>query len=261
LRRSFDRAAGRSPLHVVTAFGSGARPAIGRCAVPEGGSEITAARALPETLCLDGVLVTADAVHTRAETAALILERGGDCLSARKANRPPMAAEVAGYVADPGQKIEPCQTVDADHGRIETRVHRVSQEVDWLFSGRRYKGEPRLPGLACIACVRSTRRTGETVTTAHRYHVSSARLTPEAFARAVRAHWAIENSLHWVLDMTLDEDRARNRKDNGPENLAILRKLTLNLLRKPRPNLPATRKRKRAGWSGDFARTVIGQMR
>ena len=83
----------------------------------------------------------------------------------------------------------------------------------------------------------------------------------EAFARAVRAHWAIENALHWVLDVTFDEDRARNRRDNGPENLAILRRLTLNLLNKARPRMSAARKRKRSGWSDAFARTIIGQMR
>lgn len=261
LRRSFDRAAGRSALHVVTAFGTDARLVIGQSAVPAGGSEITAARALLETLCLEGVLVTADAIHTQTDTAALILARGGDFLFALKANRPLMARDVAEYFADPAQNLAPYQTVDADHGRIETRVHRVSHAVDWLFSDRRYQGEPRLPGLAMIACVRSTRQIGEATTTATRYYLCSARLTPEAFARAVRAHWAIENSLHWVLDMTFDEDRARNRKDNGPENLSILRKLTLNLLRKARPKLPVSRKRKRAGWSDNFARTIIGQMR
>ena len=261
LRRSFDRAAGRSPLHVVTAFGTDARLVIGQRAVAEGGNEITAARVLLETLCLDGVLVTADALHTQTATAEIILRRGGDYLFALKGNRPLMAAEVAEYFADPAQNLTPYQTVDADHGRIETRLHRVSHAVDWLFSDRRYKDEPRLPGLATIACVHSTRQIGKTATTATRYYVSSARLTPEGFARAVRAHWAIENSLHWVLDMTFDEDRARNRRDNGPENLTILRKLTLNMLRKARPKLPISRKRKRAGWSDDFARTIIGQMR
>jgi len=261
LRRSFDRAAGRSPLHVVTAFGAGARLAIGQSAVPEGGNEITAARALLETLCLDGVLVTADALHTQSDTAALILDRGGDYLFALKGNHPLLMREVAEYFASPPEKLAQFQTVDADHGRIETRVHRVSHEVDWLFSDRRYKDEPRLPGLAMIACVKSHRQIGESVTTASRLYVSSARLTPEAFAKAVRAHWSIENSLHWVLDMSFDEDRARNRKDNGPENLSILRKLTLNILRKARPKLPVSRKRKRAGWSDDFAKSIIGQMR
>jgi predicted transposase YbfD/YdcC len=118
-----------------------------------------------------------------------------------------------------------------------------------------------MPGLACTARVESTRQIGETITTATRTCLSSARLTPEAFAEAVRAHRSIENGPHGVPDMTFDGDRAGTRKDNRPENLAILRKLTLNLLRSARPDLPVSRKRKRAGWSGDFARTSLGQMR
>jgi predicted transposase YbfD/YdcC len=167
---------------------------------------------------------------------------------------------VAEYHASPPAKRTQFQTGDADPGRIGTRLHRVSPAVDWLFSSRS-AGEPRLPGLAPIACVRSSRQSGESLTTASRLYVSSARLTPEAFAKAVRAHWSIENSLHWVPAMSFDEDRARNRKDNGPENLSIMRKLTLNILRKARPKLPVSRKRKRAGWSDDFAKSILGQMR
>ena len=94
-----------------------------------------------------------------------------------------------------------------------------------------------MPGLASLACVEATRDDGAPST---RYYLSSARLTPERFAAAVRSHWAIENSLHWVLDVTFDEDAARNRADNGPENLAIPRRLTLNLPRTARPKLPKT---------------------
>jgi predicted transposase YbfD/YdcC len=144
---------------------------------------------------------------------------------------------------------------------IENRRHRVTHSTGWLFSDRRYAGEPRLPGLATLACVEATRTEAGRTGTSRRYYLSSARLTPEAFAHAVRAHWAIENALHWVLDVTFDEDRARNRRDNGPENLAILRRLTLNLLNKARPKMSVARKRKRSGWSDAFARTVIGQMR
>jgi predicted transposase YbfD/YdcC len=115
-----------------------------------------------------------------------------------------------------------------------------------------------MPGLATLACVEAVRDDGAPST---RYYLSSARLSPERFARAVRSHWAIENSLHWVPDVTFDEDAARNRADNGPENLAILRRLTLNLLRTARPKLPVSRKRKRSGWSDHFARSIIGQMR
>jgi predicted transposase YbfD/YdcC len=261
LRRSFDRAAGRSALHVVTAFGAGARVAIAQRAVADGGNETLAARVLLETLALDGLLVTGDAMHAQAETAALVLARGGDYLFALKANRPAMLREVAAFFADPPAPLTAFETTDADHGRIETRRCRVSHDVGWLFSDRRYAGEPKLPGLAAIACVEAERVLEGRVTRATRYYLCSAPLTPEAFARAVRGHWAIENSLHWVLDVTFDEDRARNRRDNGPENLAILRRITLNLLRKALPKLPVSRKRKRAGWSDAIARAIIGQMR
>ncbi len=134
----------------------------------------------------------------------------------------------------------------------------MTHSVDWLFGDRAEPGARPMPGLATLACVEAVRDDGASAT---RYYLSSARLTPQGFARAVRAHWGIENSLHWVLDVTFDEDAARNRADNGPENLAILRRLTLNLLRTARPKLPVSRKRKRSGWSDAFARTIIGQMR
>jgi predicted transposase YbfD/YdcC len=261
LRRSYDRAAGRSPLHVVTAFGADARLSVGQRAVAPGENEITAARALLATLTLDGALVTGDAAHAQAETAALVLERGGDYLFALKANRPAMLREVEAFFADPPAPLAVFETTDADHGRIETRRHCVTSDVGWLFGDRAEPDSPRLPGLASLACVHAERIEGKRVTHATRYYLSSARLTPERFAQAVRAHWTIENSLHWVLDVSFDEDRARNRADNGPENLAILRRLALNVLRTAQPKLAVSRKRKRAGWSDNFARSVIGQMR
>lgn len=261
LRRSFDRAAKRSPLHVVTAFGAGARVAIGQMAVVEGENETLAARALLESLALDGLLVTGDAMHAHGETARCILDKGGHYLLALKANRPAVLGEVAAFFADPPEPLAVFETTDADHGRLEVRRHRVSHEVAWLFSDRRYAGEPAMPGLATLACVEAERTLDGKTSRSMRYYLSSDRLTPERFAHAVRAHWAIENSLHWVLDVSFDEDQARNRKDHGPENLAILRRLTLNVLRTARPKLPVSRKRKRSGWSDAFARSVIGQMR
>ena len=132
--------------------------------------------------------------------------------------------------------------------------------MDWLFSDRRYAAAPACRAWPPSPASRPTRNERPT-STRTRYYLSSAPPHPEAFARAVRGHWAIENSLHWVLDVTFDEDRARNRRDNGPENLAILRRLTLNLLNKARPKMSVARKRKRSGWSDAFARTIIGQMR
>lgn len=262
LRRSFDRAAAASPLHVVTAFACDAQLVLGQVAVPEGGNEITAARALLGLLDLDGMLVTGDAIHCQTETARLVAERGGKWLFALKANRPAMQAEVADFFADPkAMDFEAHTTTDADHGRIEKRRHVVSHDVGWLFSDRRYPDEPRLPGLATLGMVEATTEREGRTSTVRRYYVSSAVLTAERFAAAVRQHWHIENRLHWVLDTTFDEDRARNRRDHGPENLAVLRKLALNVLRSASPEISIRRKRKRSGWSDAFARSVLGQMR
>lgn len=207
---------------------------------------------------LDGALVTGDAIHAQAATAELVLARGGDYLFALKADRPALLREVEAYFADPPEALATHTTTDADHGRIEIRQHRVTHSTDWIFGDRAEPGPPRKPGLATLASVTATRDDGPPST---RYYLSSAGLTAEGFARAVRSHWAIENALHWVRDVTFDEDRARNRADNGPQNLAIRRRLTLNLLRTARPKLPIARKRKRSGWSDAFARSIIGQMR
>lgn len=262
LRRSFDGAAGTSPLHVVTAFACETRMVLGQRAVAEGENEIVAARALLELFDLHGVLVTADAIHCQTETARVVTAKGGDYLFALKANRPAMLADVAAFFADPkAEGVSAFETTDADHGRVELRRHLVCHDVSWLFSDRRYPDEPGMPGLATIAMVEARVETGGKSSTMRRYYLSSATLSAEAFAHAVRAHWRIETSQHWVLDTTFDEDRARNRKDHGPENLAILRRLALNVLRNARPKISIRRKRKRSGWSDEFARTILGQMR
>jgi predicted transposase YbfD/YdcC len=262
MRRSFDRAAGRSALHVVTAFAADARMVIGQVAAGDKESEIMAARALLGLLDLDGVLVTGDALHCQGETARLIRTRGGDWLFTLKANRPAQHAEVAAWFADPHSRPEPEHvTTDADHGRVEVRRHVVSHDIGWMLSDRRHPDEAVMPGLGTIGMVEATTTRDGRTSTQRRFYLSSARLDAKRFAAAVRAHWRIENSLHWVLDVDFDEDRARNRRDNGPENLATLRKLALNLLRSARPDISIRRKRKRSGWSDEFARSVLGQMR
>ncbi len=266
LRRSFDAAAGRSPLAVVTAFASATRTVIGQEGFRsgDGDSEILAARALLQCLDLTGQLVTADALHCQRETAQLILARGGDYLFRLKGNRPALHDMLADYFALPETLAElaDAETTDADHGRIEVRRGWVSHDLSWLAGPKTACGEPvLLPGLACLGMIEATvTRNGKTTTTRH-YHLSSRALSAQAYLAAARSHWSIENGLHWVLDMSFDEDRARSRKDNAPENLATLRKLTLNLLRSARPNISIRRKRKRSGWSDDFARSILGQMR
>ncbi len=261
MRRSFDTAARQSPLHVVTAFACERRLVLAQAAVEGGSNEIVAARTVLEMFDIKGMLVTADAMHCNAKTARLIVDRGADYLIALKANRPWMLAEVKGLLAAPPVPIVAYVTVEKSHGRIETRRHRVWHEVAWLSPTRSESDEAPLAGLAMIGTIEATVERAGTTTCDTRYFVSSRPLSVEAFAQAARAHWAIENSLHWVLDVCFDEDRARNRRDHGPENLATLRKLALNVLRSARPDISIRRKRKRSGWSDECARSVIGQMR
>lgn len=263
LRRSFDRAAGRSALHVVTAFAAGARLVVGQVAAGDKESEIMAARTLLGLIDLKGMLVTGDALHCQGETARLVRERGGDWLFALKANRPVQYGEAEAFFADPANRTDGEHTTrdGCNGGRIEVRRHVVTQDIGWMLSDRRHPDEATMPGVAMLAMVEATVTRQGSTTVQRRFYLSSVAMDAARFAAAVRAHWRIENSLHWVLDVTFDEDRARNRCDHGPENLTILRKLALNVLRKARPDISIRRKRKRSGWSDQFARTVLGQMR
>ena len=173
---------------------------------------------------------------------------------------------------EPLADLPTAETTDAGHGRLEVRRAWVSHDLSWLTGPRRAAGDTVLPpGLGCLGMIEATvTRDGRTTTTCNYHlssrhlssrHLSSRPLRPEDYLAAARAHWSIENSLHWVLDVTFDEDRDRTRKGNAPENLAILRKLALNMLKRARPTVSVRRKRKRSGWSDDFARSILGQMR
>lgn len=266
LRRSFDDAAKSNPLAVVTAFSSSTRMVLGQESfrAAEGDSEILAARKLLECLDLTDMLVTADAIHCQVETARIIRDKGGDYLFRLKGNRPELHAMVEEFFADEKtlKTLVQAETTDSDHGRLEQRRAFASHDLGWLRGPKNASTEPvRLPGLAFLGMIESrVERNGKT-TVARHYHLSSRPLSPEAYLQAARAHWSIENGLHWVLDVSFDEDRARNRKDHGPENLSTLRKLALNVLNRSRPAISVRRKRKRSGWSNDFARSIIGQMR
>ena len=179
-----------------------------------------------------------------------------------QANRPVQHTEVRAWFADPASEPDgEHTTTDADNGRTEVHRHVISHDVSWMLSDRRHPDEAPMPGLAMLGMVEATvTRDGKT-STERRFYLSSPSLDAMAFAAAVRSHWRIENCLHWVLDVGFHEDRARNRKDHGAENLAILRRLALNVLRTARQVISIRRKRERSGWSDEFARSVLGQMR
>jgi hypothetical protein len=149
------------------------------------------------------------------------------------------------------------QSVDGEHGRIAVRRHAVCHTADWLFSDRRYPDEPRFPDLAMIGMVESETERDGRIQREHRYSLGSAPLSAETFARAVRAHWGIENHLHWMLDVVFHDDLTRLRTGHGPENMAVIRHMALNLLQQAKPTTSLKNRRKLAAWSLDCLAKLI----
>ena len=259
-RRSHARSKGREPLHLVSAWASRQRLVLGQEAVAGKSNEITAIPLLLERLALTGALVTIDAIGCQSKIARAILAKEADYLLAVKSNWPALRAEIERYFADaPASALDRFETTDGDHGRIELRRHAVSRDVAWLATARRHPGEPRFPGLAAIVMVEAeVERDGKT-STARRYYLSSAQLDVATFARAVRAHWGIENRLHWVLDVVFHDDLARLRTGHGPENMATVKHMAINLVRQAKPTTSLKNRRKLAAWNPDYLETLLRQ--
>ena len=261
-RRSHDRSAGKAALHLLSAFATREKLVLGQEAVAEGANEITTIPALLERLAaagaLAGALVTIDAIACNPGIAKTIVDHGADYLLAVKQNQPSLQAEIARFFAD----AEPAQLdtnveFDKGHGRIEERVCRVSRQVDWLDGERRFPGEYRFDKLAAIAMIEASVECRGEVSTERRYYITSRPLTAEQLAEAVRAHWRIENALHWVLDVTFHEDLARVRKGHGAKNMAVVRHFAVNIVRTAEDKLSLKTRRKLAGWDPNYLATLL----
>lgn len=259
-RRSHARGKGREPLHLVPAWAGRQRLVLGREAVSGKSNEIAAIPPLLERLALEGALVTIDAIGTQSAIAETILARGGDYVLALKANRPATFKDVETFFTDPPPgALDAWETADGDHGRIETRRHAVCRDVAWLLSDRRYPGEVAFPGLAVIGMVESTTGRDGKISRERRYYLSSAKLDAASFARVVRSHWGIENRPHWALDVVSKDDLSRLRTGHGPENMAVVRHMAMNLLRQAAPSASLKNRRKRAGWNTAYLESLIRQ--
>jgi predicted transposase YbfD/YdcC len=250
-RRSHDRREGVGPLHLVSAFATTSRLVLGQEAVVGKTNELSAIPVLIERLAEDdglkGALVSIDAIATNPKIAAAINAAGADYLLAVKANQPTLRAETQSLFEVAAPTRDDC-VVDWDkgHGRIEKRVVSVVREVDWLDGERRFPGEFRLPDAATIIRVQSLAELADRCRFETRYYISSAVLNARRAADAVRGHWAIENQLHWVLDVTFGEDQSRLRKGHGATNMAVVRHFAINLIRHaPEPPRPKVLKPQR----------------
>ena len=254
LRRSFDRATGTSALHMVSAWGAEAGLVLGQIAVEDKSNEITAVPKLLAMLSLDGTIVTADALNCQRKTAQQIIDQGGDYVLALKGNQETLFDDVRTYLDDPEASLSEATEVDKGHGRIEQRTAAVSTDIDWLQETHSW------PGLQAIGKVTARRESKDKTSQETRYYLLSAPLAAERFNGVVRAHWGIENKLHWELDVTMNEDQARNRKDNGPENIAILRHIALNIIKANKAKGSNRIKFKRAAWDDRFLAQLLAQI-
>lgn len=253
VRGAFERGRKTTPLHLVNVWAAQARLALAQRTAP-GRNEVAAALEVLELVALKGCIVTADALHCRADMAETILRRGGDYVLALKDNQPNLAAAASRRIEEAGKRDEAELEEPVSHGRYERRQAVVVRAA-------RLARAHGFPGIAAVARITSHRRLGDKETVVVRHFLLSRPLSAKRLLTIVRQHWGIENQLHWPLDVVLREDQARNRKDHGPQNLSVLRKLALNLLRAHPDKASLRRKVKRAGWDDAFLLSLIAQMR
>jgi predicted transposase YbfD/YdcC len=253
LRGAFEAGAKSTPLHLVSAWAAEQRLVLGQRLAP-GRGEVKAVLELVGLLQLQGCTITADALHGHRAMAAAVRAQGGDYALAVKGNRGPLfvAAQECAAAADPAMAFT---AVETTHGRFEQRRATVAAVPPEL--ARRLN----VAGLMAVGRIDSLRRLGEREQSATRLFLLSRMLPAEQLLRIVRAHWGIENRLHWVLDVVFDEDRARSRKDHAAANLALLRRLALNILQADPYKASIRRKIKRAGWQNAYLFRLLAQMR
>jgi predicted transposase YbfD/YdcC len=259
VRRSFDRKRGRSPLHLVSAYATEGGIVLAQRAAEEKKGELTVLPELLDGLDLRGCLASLDALACHPGIAQRIMARGGDYLLALKGNRKRAHAEVKAWFAANafalGGSLRPCfDAFDDSHGRLVRRRVFACPDAgvfatlaDW----------PGLKAVLAVETIRGIPGRGK-VTAEIRHYLSSAALPPEALAAAIRNHWRVENGLHWVLDVTFREDASRVRERTAARNLALLRKIALNLARADGTLKASLKgKRKYAGWDDAFMATLI----
>lgn len=250
LRGAYERGRKAVPLHLVNVWAAEARLVIGQRLAP-GRNEVLGAQQALALLSLGGCIVTADALHCRADTAQAILDTGADYALAVKANQPTLLAQAQALIATAEPSQEAIDGPARAHDRVEGRAALVVAAHGMNF-----------PGLAAVARVETYRKTaGEPEPVIVRWFLLSTVLTAQRMLEVARTHWTIENQLHWVLDVAFLEDAVRSRKDNAPQNLALIRKLALNLIRQNPDKGSIKGKIKRAAWNDDFLVSILGHMR
>lgn len=262
LRRSMDETLGKRAIHMVSAWASENRLVLAQQKVDEKSNEITAIPALLEMLEIAGCIITIDAMGCQTEIAQQIIDQQGDYVLAVKENQGHLFADIEHLCQLYLQHEQPmfyfneyAKTVDKDHDRIEIRE---CWTLDAAFYGPSIRNSGEWAKIQTVVMIRRERRLPDKTEIHMRYYISSLKSTAERFLQVIREHWGIENSVHWVLDMAFNEDQSRLHKDNGAENLAVIRHIALNLLRNEKTaKVGIKAKRLKAGWDDAYLFKVL----
>jgi predicted transposase YbfD/YdcC len=251
VKGSYDREGGIKALQLVSAWASEHRLVLGQCAVASKSNEITAIPVLLEQLALSGCIVSIDAMGTQSAIAEQITQQQADYILALKGNHPTLLEQAQiGF-----------ETAQAHPGKdVDQSQHRIESRTIWRIPAAQVFSQNQLQqwaGLQSLVVVHSQRRLWNKDTSETRYFLSSLSADAQTFARYIRAHWGVENQLHWVLDVVFQEDASRIRKDHAPRNMSLLRRLALNLLRQEPSKGSLAMKRYRAGLDNQFMLQIL----
>jgi len=263
LRRSYQKKGAKEPIHMVSAFAVRQRLVLGQVKVAEKSNEIVAIPALLAMMAIEGAIVTIDAMGCQREIAKQILDQKADYVLALKGNQGTLREDVEVFAAEQkangfkNTKVSRHETVDGDHGRIESRTYTAIHDVAWLQERHDW------PGLRGVVMVESTREIPgsspgtDKIERETRFYITSLVWLAHQMGPVIRSHWAVENSLHWVMDMIFRDDECRIRTDHAPANFTTLRHMALNLIRKSPGKDSLRLKRKVAAWDDEFLVSLI----
>jgi predicted transposase YbfD/YdcC len=247
----------KAPIHMVSAFAARQRLVLGQVKVAEKANEIVAIPKLLEMLAIEGAIVTIDAMGCQRAIAQKIVDKKADYVLALKGNQGLLCEDVELFAAEQKAKgfenttISRDQTTDGDHGRIETRTTTVIHDIAWLQERHDW------PGLKGVVMIESIREINDKIERETRFYVTSLVLLADQLGPIIRSHWAVENSLHWVMDMVFRDDECRVRTDHAPANFTTLKHMATNLLRRAPSKDSLRARRKVAAWDDDFLATLI----
>lgn len=255
----------KDAIHMVSAFAARQRLVMGQVKVADKANEIVAIPKLLDMLAIEGAVVTIDAMGCQRAIAQKVVDKKADYILALKGNQGTLRDDVELFATEQKAKsfkdttVTRHRTVDGDHGRIETRDITVIHDVEWLQKNHRW------PALKSIVMVESTRDipgsgpATDKIERETRFYITSLVLVASLIGPLIRDHWAVENSLHWVLDMVFRDDECRVRTDHAPANFTTLKHMALNLIRKAPSKDSIRLKRKVAAWDDEFLATIIAR--